>query len=43
MVCSVVMNGIGSKVAVLIHIPFGVIGIGIKAVFNVALSVLLCG
>ena len=26
----------GSKVAVLIHIPFGVIGIGIKAVLNVA-------
>ena len=31
MVCSVVMNGIGSKVAVLIHIPFGVIGIAIRA------------
>lgn len=36
MVCAVVMNGVGSKVAVLVHIPFGVIGIGIKAVLNVA-------
>ena len=32
MVCTVVMNGVGSKISVLIHIPFGVIGIGIKAI-----------
>ena len=36
MVCTVVMNGVGSKISVLIHIPFGVIGIGIKAILDVA-------
>ena len=36
MVCTVVMNGIGSKVAVLVHIPFGIIGIGIKAIRYIA-------
>ena len=31
----ILIDCIGTKVAVLIHIPFGVIGIGIKAVLNV--------
>ena len=35
-ICAVVMNSIGTKVAVLIYIPFGIVGVGIQAISDVA-------
>jgi len=36
MICSVVMNGVGSQITVLIHIPLGIVGIRKQTVFDVA-------
>ena len=35
-ISTVVMNGIGAEISVLIHIPFGIIGFGVKAILDVA-------
>ena len=35
-ICAVVMSSIGTKIAVLIYIPFGIVGIGIQAISDVA-------
>ena len=35
-ICAVVVGGIGTKIAVLIYIPFGIVGIGIQAIPDVA-------
>ena len=33
---AVVVGGIGTKVAVLIYIPFGIVGVGIQAIPDIA-------
>ena len=36
MICTVVMSCIGTKIAVLVYIPFGIVGVGIQAISDVA-------
>lgn len=35
-ICAVVMAGIGTKIAVLIYIPFGIVSVGVQAISDVA-------
>ena len=35
-ICAVVVSSIGTKIAVLIYIPFGIVGVGIQAISDVA-------